>query len=180
MNKKVIVISTSLRNNANSEILADEFIKGALESGNTVEKISLKDKNIAFCKGCLACQNTLKCTINDDAVTIADKMKDADVVAWATPVYYYDMSGQMKTLIDRLNPLFAIDYKFTDVYLLATAAENKNSAIDGTIHGLNGWIECLDKTNLKGVVRAVGVVNPADIKQFGNYLVEAYNMGKNI
>lgn len=53
MTKKVLVISTSLRNRSNSEILADSFIEGAKAAGNDVEKISLKDKSIAFCKGCL-------------------------------------------------------------------------------------------------------------------------------
>lgn len=180
MNKKVLIISTSLRNNANSDILADKFMQGAAESGHIVEKISLKDKNIAFCKGCLACQNTLKCIINDDAIEIAEKMKDVDVVVWATPVYYYDMSGQMKTLIDRLNPLFAADYKFREVYLLATAADSEASAIDGTIQGLKGWVECFGKTSLKGVIRAVGVTNPNEIKQHNDYIEQAYSMGKNI
>ncbi len=74
MSKNILVISTSLRNNSNSEILADSFIEGAKSVGNNVEKITLKDKNIAFCKGCLACQKTKKCVINNDAIEIADKM----------------------------------------------------------------------------------------------------------
>ena len=54
--KKVIVISTSLRRGSNSDMLADQFIEGAKAAGNDVEKISLVDKNIQFCKGCLGCQ----------------------------------------------------------------------------------------------------------------------------
>ncbi len=180
MSKKVLIISTSLRQNSNSDILADKFMKGALDKGHEVEKISLKDKNIQFCKGCLVCQDTQKCVINDDAVKIAEKMKDVDVVVWATPVYYYDMSGQMKTLIDRLNPLFPTDYKFRDIYLLASAAEPEESAVDGTLTGLKGWIECFEKTSLKGVVRAVGVTNPKDIELHKNYLKQAYSLGQNI
>ena len=71
MSKKVLVISTSLRKNSNSETLADAFLAGAKASGNQVEKISLRGKKIAFCQGCLACQNTQKCVIEDDAVAIA-------------------------------------------------------------------------------------------------------------
>ena len=178
MSKKVFVISTSFRNGSNSDILADEFIKGATDAGNSVEKINLKEKNIAFCKGCLACQHTKKCVINDDAVKIFETIKDVDVVVWATPVYYYNMSGQMKTLIDRLNPLYVSDYKYRDVYLIATAAEADEAAINGTITGLKGWIECLDKTNLKGIIKAVGVCNAKDINNFKNYLSKAYEMGK--
>lgn len=57
MSKKIVVISTSLRANSNSEALAKEFVKGAEAAGNEVEYISLKDKSIAFCIGCLACQS---------------------------------------------------------------------------------------------------------------------------
>ena len=103
--KKVLVISSSLRLRSNSEALADEFIRGAAEAGNEVEKITLKDKEIHFCKGCLNCQKTQKCVIKDDTPAIVEKMHDADVIAFATPIYYYEMCGQLKTLLDRANPL---------------------------------------------------------------------------
>ncbi len=125
MAKKVLVISTSVRGNSNSEKLAEAFADGAKAAGNEVELVSLKNKTIAFCKGCLACQQTGHCVIKDDANAIADKMLEADVIAWATPIYYYEMSGQMKTMIDRANSLFPKDYKFRDVYLLTAAAEDE-------------------------------------------------------
>lgn len=121
MNKKVVVISTSIRANSNSEVLAKSFADGASYEGNKVEFITLKDKQIDFCKGCLVCQQTGNCVIKDDVTKIMDKVIDADIVVWATPIYYYEMSGQMKVLIDRLNPMFSKDYKFRDVYFLATA-----------------------------------------------------------
>ena len=123
MSKKVVVLSTSLRSNSNSELLAKSFVEGSKESGNEVEYISLKNKDIGFCIGCLACQKLGHCVIKDDVTDIMDSVLYADVVVWATPIYYYEMSGQMKTLIDRLNPMYSKDYKFRDVYLLATAAE---------------------------------------------------------
>ena len=122
---KVLVISTSLRAKSNSDILAEKLIEGAKASGHEVEHISLKGKRIGFCIGCLACQNTQKCVIKDDAVEIADKVKNADTLVFATPVYYYEMSGQMKTLLDRLNPLYPSDYKFRNVYMLSVAAEDE-------------------------------------------------------
>ena len=115
MQKKILIISTSLRPNANSEILAHETEKGAKDSGHEVEFVTLKDKTIKFCKGCLACQKLGKCVIDDDANEITNKMKNADVIIWATPVYYYEMSGQMKTLIDRANSLFATGHEFKEV-----------------------------------------------------------------
>lgn len=66
MSKNILVISASLRNGSNSDMLADEFMRGALESGNKAEKITLRGKSINFCKGCLACRkqaNALLTTI---------------------------------------------------------------------------------------------------------------------
>ena len=133
MSKKVLVISTSLRNNSNSEALADAFVKGAKEAGHRVEKVSLREKSIGFCKGCLACLKVGDCVIKDDAIQIAEKMHDTEVIAFATPIYYYEMSGQMKTLLDRANSLYGSDYRFEDIYLLSSAAEDEagSSALRG-------------------------------------------------
>lgn len=179
MSKKVLVISTSLRKNSNSETLADAFLAGAKASGNQVEKISLRGKKIAFCQGCLACQNTQKCVIEDDAVTIAAKMKEADVITFATPIYYYEMSGQMKTMLDRANPLFSSNYAFRDIYMLTTAAEDGNEVPEKAINGLQGWIDCFEKAHLAGSVFAGGVTDGGSIK--GRHaLQQAYDLGKAI
>ena len=93
--KKVLVISTSLRPVSNSDLLADAFAEGCAEAGHEVEKVSLRGKNIGFCTGCLACQKTQRCVIRDDAPKIVQKMKASDIVAFATPVYYYELAGQL-------------------------------------------------------------------------------------
>ena len=128
--KKVLVISSSLRSRSNSEALADAFIRGAADAGNEVQKITLKDKEIRFCKGCLACQQTQRCVIKDDAPAIVEKMHDADVIAFATPIYYYEMCSQLKTLLDRANPLYSSDYRFRDIYMLTSAAEDEEYVPD--------------------------------------------------
>ena len=87
MSKKVLVISTSPRKGGNSDVLADEFVRGAQKSGNSVEKVTLHNHTIGFCKGCLVCQSTQRCVIRDDADTIAQKMLTADVIAFATPIF---------------------------------------------------------------------------------------------
>lgn len=133
MSKSVLIISTSPRKGGNSDALAEEFARGAQEAGNRVEKIELYNKTIGFCKGCLACQKSLRCVIRDDADTIAQKMLTADVIVFATPIYYYEMCGQMKTMLDRANPLYPADYAFRDIYLLATAADTDKGTMDGAI-----------------------------------------------
>lgn len=177
MNKKVLIISTSPRKNGNSEALADAFLKGAVDGGNIVEKISLYDKAIGFCKGCLVCQKTKRCVIHDDADTIVQKMLTADVLVFATPIYYYEMSGQMKTMLDRANPLFPADYAFRDIYLLSTAAVDEEGVDARAINGLEGWIECFPKARLAGTVFAGGVAGVGEIDGH-SVLTKAYEIGK--
>lgn len=180
MTKNVLIISTSLRNNANSEILAHETERGAKDAGHKVEFITLKDKEIKFCKGCLACQKLGHCVINDDANEITEKMKNADVIVWATPVYYYEMSGQMKTMIDRANSLFSTGHQFKEIYLIATAADGSRGVAQTVINGLNGWIACFSGVKLCGCVEGAGLENPNEAKDNKNLTEDAYNMGKNI
>lgn len=177
--KNVVVISTSLRANSNSEALAEQFARGAEDAGNRVEMITLRGKNIGFCVGCLACQRTGSCVILDDAIEIAEKVLRADAVAWATPIYYYEMSGQMKTLIDRMNSLYPKDYQFRDVYLMTAAAEEEETTPERAIAGLQGWVDCFDKASFRGSVFCGGVNDPGDIAGHEK-LKAAYEMGKNV
>lgn len=175
--KKVLIISTSLRGNSNSHRLAEEFGRGASESGNEVELITLHHKKIGFCIGCLSCVKTGKCVIDDDAPEIVAKIHDADVLVFATPIYYYEMSGQMKTLLDRANPLYGGDYKFREVFLLTSATENEPEVPMRAISGLEGWIECFDRAKLAGSVFAGGVTEPGEIKDHPS-LQKAYEIGR--
>lgn len=178
--KNVLVISTSLRPVSNSRLLAEAFAAGAAEAGHKVETVSLRGKRLDFCTGCLACQKTQRCVIRDDAPEIVQKMKESDVMAFATPVYYYEMSGQMKTLLDRANPLFPSDYAFRDIYLLASAAEDDARVVDGTLHGLEGWVSCFEKCRVAGVLRGVGVTEPGEVRGKPALLEAARNLGKQL
>lgn len=180
MSKKVLVISTSLRQHSNSHLLAQQFAQGAQAAGHQVEMISLREKDLRFCNGCMACLKAPLCVIQDDANPIVEQMGAADVLCFATPVYYYEMSGQMKTLLDRANPLYSTDYAFREIYLLTASAEEEDSASDGPVKGLQGWIACFEKARLAGVVRGGGANEPQEMAQMRAKLTEAYEMGKNI
>ena len=177
--KNIFVIKTSPRVGGNSDRLADEFIKGAREAGNNVDQVSLTNKDIKFCRGCLVCQQTHECVIKDDTEPIRKKMLEADVIVWSTPVYYFCISGQMKTMIDRSNPLYSMDYKFRDVILLATAAEDESTTVEGTVKATQGWVDCFEHASLKHVVFAGGVTSKGDIEGH-KALKEAYNLGRSI
>ena len=176
---KVVVISTSLRPGSNSNALAEQFAEGAKAAGNEVEFISLRGKEIKFCIGCLSCQKNGACVFNDDVPSIMDSVLNADVVCWSTPIYYYEMSGQMKTLIDRMNAMYPKDYRFRDIYLLTTATEDEDYTPKGAEKGLQGWIDCFEKASLKGHIFCGGVTSPREIT--GNdKLQDAYRLGKSI
>lgn len=88
--KNVLVISTSLRPGSNSEALAEAFLRGAQQAGHRAVLVTLRGLQLQFCRGCMACQGRGRCVLNDDAQAVVDKMHDADVIAFATPIYYYD------------------------------------------------------------------------------------------
>ena len=179
MGKAVLIVSSSPRKNGNSETLADAFAKGAREAGHSVETVRLREKQLGFCKGCLACLKLGHCVIQDDAVEIAAKMHDADVLVFATPVYYYSVSGQLKTMLDRANPLFDSDYAFTEAYLLATAAEDGRSTFDGTEKAVQGWVDCFPRCTLAGTVFAGGVNDVGEITGHPA-LEQAQRMGRGV
>lgn len=177
MSKKVLIVSTSLRAGSNSDIMARECARGAKEAGHEVEYISLKGKKIEYCIGCLTCQMKGSCVLKDDMAEIMAKVKDAQVIVYATPIYYYEMSGQMKTLLDRLNPLFASDYSFRDIYMIATAAENEESAFEKAYSGLKGWVDCFEKARLKGIVCGGGITDAGDAGNHADIMRKAYKLG---
>ena len=176
----ILVISTSLRPRSNSDILTERLVAGARDAGHQVEEISLKGKELKYCIGCLACQKTQRCMQKDDALWIADKMKDADTLFFSTPIYYYEMSGQMKTLLDRMNPLYSSDYRFRRVYMLSVAAEDETYTPEKAVSGLEGWVDCFEKAKLCGSLFVGGLNGPGEASANAEALEKAYQFGKNL
>ncbi len=180
MPKKVLIISSSLRGGSNSEILAGEVAKGALAAGHEVEIASLKGKEIKFCIGCLSCQKTLKCVHRDDANAIVAKIRDADAVVFANPLYYYELSGALKTLLDRCNPLYPAPYLFREIYYLGTSADDAEDAHDRAVEGLKGWIECFPEAKFGGALICGGLEGPKEAAASEERLQKAFEFGKSL
>lgn len=176
--KKVLIISSSMRKQGNSALLAQAFAEGAAKN-HQVETIYLADKDIRFCKGCLACVQTNKCIIQDDMAELVEKVKNADVLVFASPVYYFSICGQLKTFLDRCNPLYSDKYAFREVYGLLTAAEDDAHAAEGSVTALQGWVDCFESVQLHKVIFAGGVTKPGDIKGH-KALAEALVAGEKI
>ena len=106
-------------------------------------------------------------------------MKDADVIVFSSPIYYYEMSGQLKTLLDRANPLYTSDYKFREIYFLTTAADSSYNASNIATSGIKGWVSCFSKAQFKRNIHAVGVEAIGDV-QNNLAMEEAYKAGKGV
>ena len=176
---KVLIISSSPRKGGNSDVLCDQFAKGAEEAGNHVEKIFINSKKINFCRGCGVCNTTHKCVQKDDMEEILDKMVKADVIVMATPVYFYTMNGQMKTLIDRSVPRYT-EISNKDFYFIVAAADDNRDNMEKTLEGFRGFTEdCLEGAREKGVIYGTGAWQIGDIKN-SPAMEEAYNAGRSI
>lgn len=179
MSKNVLILSGTPRKNGNSEILCNEFQKGAEEAGNYVKRVNLREKEIHYCKGCGVCNSTHKCVQKDDMAEILDQMVQADVIVMATPVYFYTMDAQMKTLIDRTVPRYT-EITNKDFYFIVTAADTKKANMERTLEGFRGFTEdCLDGAVEKGIIYGVGAWQKGDIEKTPA-MKEAYKMGKTI
>ncbi|SCK03206.1 Putative NAD(P)H-dependent FMN-containing oxidoreductase ywqN [uncultured Clostridium sp.] len=179
MNKKVLILSSSPRKGGNSDLLCEEFMKGAQENGNDVEKIFIANQKINYCMGCGVCNSTHQCVQNDDMVEILDKMVSADVIVIATPVYFYSMNGQLKTLIDRTVPRYT-EISDKDFYYIMTAADTDSNMLERTIEGLRGFTEdCLSGTKEKGIIYGTGAWEKGEIKKALAFS-QAYELGRGI
>lgn len=180
MSKKVLILSSSPRKNGNSDTLCNKIFEGAVDSGHSVEKIFFKEKNINYCTGCGFCNtnNYSECSQKDDMTEILEKMKDADVIVMGTPVYFFAMCGQMKTLIDRCCAMYT-KIKNKDFYFIMTAAENNKNLLIRTLEEFRGFLDCLDNAKEKGVIFATGVWKKGEIENT-EYIKEAYEMGKSL
>lgn len=179
MGKNVLILSASPRKGGNSDLLCDEFMHGAQDAGNTAEKIFLCDREIHYCTGCGACNDTRRCVQKDDMAAILNKMVDADVIVMATPVYFYTMNAQMKTLIDRTVPRYT-EIANKDFYFIVTAADTDQFMLERTIEGFRGFTEdCLTGATEKGIIYAAGVWKPGEVKST-SAIKNAYEMGKSV
>lgn len=179
MGKKVLVLSASPRKGGNSDLLCDEFISGANEAGNETEKIFIRDLEINYCDACDTClENNGSCIKGDDMDQVLEKMISADAIVMATPVYFYTMNGQMKTLIDRTYPRYT-EMTNKDIYLIATAANPRKDAMERTIEGFRGFTSLLSGSEEKGIVYGTGAWKIGDIIG-SKAMEEAYEMGKGV
>lgn len=177
--KNVLVISSSPRREGNTDLLCVEFVRGAKEAGARVEKIFLGDYDIKFFQEADEQHVGDSADVaRDDAPMIVRKMLEADIIVLASPVYFMNINGQLKTLIDRTYSHF-MDLKNKEFYYITACADNAESTADFAITGFRGFVMCLPNPTERGMIKAIGLGRKGSVKGT-KFMQQAYKMGKGV
>lgn len=179
--KSVLIISASPRRGGNTDTLCDEFMRGAQEAGAKVEKISLEDYKIDFFREIdtyMQPDSVAKAQARDEAKQVIDKMLRADVMVLASPVYYLNINGQMKNLIDRTFYCF-MQLRDKEFYYITASADVGPYAADCAIEGFRGFVRCLPNPTERGMVKALGMGRKGGVEN-SVYMQQAYELGKGV
>ncbi len=176
--KKVLILSGSPRRGGNSDLLCDEFARGARESGNEVEKVRVSELNIGYCKACYTCRNGGVCSIKDDMGELLQKMIDADVLVLASPVYFYSIDAQLKAVIDRTVARW-LEVKDKELYYIVTAADTEVGSAETTLACFRGYADCIEGAREMGVILGMGTYEKGEVISTPA-MHEAYEMGRHL
>lgn len=173
--KNILIISSSPRKNGNSQMLCEQFKRGAEEKGHMVTLVRLMEKIIGFCRACDGCmRNGGTCVLNDDMAEVLKLFQEADVIVLATPVYFYGISAQMKTFIDRTYPIWQHLGK-KEVYYIISAGLGED-IIERSLGDLDGFVEHLEEYRIAGRIYATNVMEAGLVKNL-DVFEKAYQMG---
>lgn len=176
---KVVVLMGSMRKGGNTDLLVKSFAEGA-EKNNKVEIISVADVNVKGCTGCNYCfrNEENNCILKDDMKEVYSRMAEADIIAIATPVYFYGITSQLKAVIDRLHNPIRKHFQVKKLILLAVAADTGHAVFNGILTTYQLILEYF-KLEDGGTIMVSEVDGKGDIK--GNpALQEAYLLGESI
>ena len=178
-NKYVLIISGSPRKGGNTDLLCDAFARGAEEAGGRVEKIFLADYRIDyFSEADEQRVGDRAGEAGDDVPMLVDKMVHADVIVLASPVYYMNITGQLKTFIDRTFGRYR-EMKDKEFFYLTACADPEESTAEWAVNAFRGFVMCLPNPTERGMVKAIGMGRKGAVKG-SQYEDEAYNLGKRI
>lgn len=176
MSKNVLILSGSPRKGGNSDLLCDAFMRGAQEAGNDVEKIRVAEKKIGYCSACYYCRDHDGiCAKKDDMAELLQKIINANVLVLASPVYFYSIDAQLKTVIDRTVARWT-EVRNKEFYYIVTCADGEKEAAERTVECFRGYADCVEGAVERSVIYGTGVYQKGEINQ-SDALEEAYQMG---
>ena len=177
---KIVVLVGSMRKGGNTDLLAQAFIEGACNSNNDVELVSVADYKVNPCIGCNSCftRKDNACFQNDDMSVIYEKLRTADIVVIASPVYFYGISAQLKAIIDTLHTPMRNEFQIKKLALLLVGAASLPNLFDAIKLQYQLVLDFFHLENV-GMILVRGVKDIGDIE--GNKeLKEAYELGLSI
>lgn len=178
MGKKILILSSSPRKDGNSDTLCHSFASGAKNKGHEVSEIFINNKNINFCKACAYCERHKgECSQHDDMAEIISEILKSDVVVFSSPVYFYSISGQMKTFIDRLVTIYRQITNKEIYYIFAAGDKTPNFKIVELC--MRGLVSCFAGSKVMGMIQAGGVRKKGEVS-YTEHLQEAYKMGAEV
>ena len=177
---KITVLTGSPRKNGTSNYMADEFIRGAKESGHEVFRFDTARADIKNCLGCNACQMGSKpCIHKDDFVELREHLVNSDIIVFVTPMYYFGMSSTLKKVIDRF---YSIDPQLRDKNNKAVLISVQHAQQEFVKDALNQHYQAiLSWLNMKnaGIINAIGIESVEHLKTTP-YPIQAYELGKSL
>ncbi|XBX04825.1 flavodoxin family protein [Enterocloster clostridioformis] len=190
--KKILIVLGGGRPKGNTRQLVNAFMKGAEESGHHVELISLNEIQVNGCTGCNACRFGKPCVQKDDFNHMVPKIKEADLIVFASPLYFWTISSKIKAFIERFYCIAEEDpappfgryekYPVKDSTLLMTAADNFFWTFDQAesyyYHTVVRYIGFHDRGTL--LAGGCGDTNGKPQIDKTSHLEEAYLFGRNI
>jgi putative NADPH-quinone reductase len=183
MDKNILILTGSPRKNGNSDILADAFMKGAQEKGHTVNKIEVAKLNISGCNACDTCwTKDGSCVQCDDMAEIEPLLESADMLVLVSPLYFYGISAQLKTVIDRLYAYCVSNctksLKITESALIMCGECDDELFFSGAVDTYKHTADYM-KWEGRGILIATGISAKGDILQ-GDWLTKAQAFGTSI
>lgn len=176
---KIVVLTGSPRANGNSAYLAEQFIKGAQEKGHEIYRFDCAFKHVEPCRACNRCGMNGTCIFNDDFLELRPKLIEADMVVFASPMYYFGISAQMKRVIDRF---YAINGQIKGapkkVAFLMTYADTAAREAEPMLAHYRMLMDYLGWTSV-GEVAAPGVWTAGSVRNT-DYPQQAYRLGKSL
>ncbi len=176
---RIVVLVGSMRKGGNTDLLAQAFVEGA-NKNNTVEIVSVADYKVNPCIGCNSCftREGNQCFQKDDMAEIYKKLKVADMVVIASPVYFYGISAELKAIIDRLHTPMRNEFRVKKLALMLVGAATLPELFDAIKLQYQLVLNFFHLEDA-GMVLVKGVKNIGDIKRT-KALEEAYNLGNSI
>ena len=188
MSMRVLGIMGSPRRNSNTEILLDKALGGATEAGAEIEKVLISKLRVSPCLEIYACFKDGNCTIRDDMQALYDKLVEADHIVFASPIFFYGVTGQAKAVIDRCQALWArrhvlgmgkVDKRVRRGVFISVGATQGEKLFDGAVRTVKYFFDAVG-VKYSGDLLIRGIDNKAQIKEHPTALEDAFRLGQEL